>query len=99
MLEDIKERLAENYRDDEDVLSSLIEEATTVALSVSNRQNTIENVTILKPYIENCVIAGYLNRGGEGLKSLNESGKSSSFKDPKEEMRNNIIKDGLRRIY
>ena len=94
MLEDIKNRLAENYRNDEDVLSTLIDEATTIALSVSN--NKLE---VLKPYIEDCVIAQYLNRGGEGLNSLNESGKSSSFKDPKEEMRNNIIKDGLRRVY
>ena len=46
MLEDIKNSLAENYRDDEDVLSSLIDEATTIALSVSNRKNNIENFII-----------------------------------------------------
>lgn len=99
MLEEIKMRLAENYRNDDEVLSGLIDEATTIALSVSNRNHTTNNINVLKPYIEDCVIADYLNRGGEGLNSLNESGKSSSFKNTKEEMRDNIIKDGLRRVF
>ena len=99
MLEDIKKRLAENYRGDDDVLSGLIDEATTIALSVSNRTNTTDNINLLKPYIAECVIGDYLNCGGEGLNSLSESGKSSNFKDVRAEMRHKIIRDGLRICY
>ena len=98
MLEEIIERLADNYQDDEEVLEGLLDEAQTIALSISNRQNTEDNLALLKPYIEEYVIATYLNRGAEGLNSLNDSGKNSSFKSPKDVMRNNIVKDGLRRI-
>ncbi len=98
MLNEIKNRLADNYQSDDNVLKGLIDEAQTIALSISNRKNTEENINLLRPYIEEYVIATYLSRGGEGLNSLSDSGKSSSFKSPKDEMRSNIIRDGLRRI-
>jgi hypothetical protein len=97
MLNDIKERLAENYRNDEDVLSSLIDEATTIALSISNRSK--KDIDVLKPYIVECVVGDYLSRGGEGLNSLSEGGVSSSLKDNRAIMRDKIIRDGLRRCY
>lgn len=98
MLNEIKNRLADNYQNDDNVLKGLIDEAQTIALSISNRKNTEENINLLRPYIEEYVIATYLSRGGEGLNSLSDSGKSSSFKSAKDEMRSNIIRDGLRRI-
>lgn len=98
MLEEIKAILADNYRNDESVLNSLIEEATTIALSISNRNNTVKNVEELSSYIKDYTVAEYLTRGGEGLNSLSEGGVSSSFKDNREKMRNDIIKDGKRRI-
>lgn len=98
MLNEIKNRLADNYQNDDNVLKGLIDEAQTIALSISNRKNTEDNINLLRPYIEEYVIATYLSRGGEGLNSLSDSGKSSSFKSAKDEMRSNIIRDGLRRI-
>ena len=93
MLEEIINDLGDNYNyEDEEVLTDIIERVTAVAQSLSN--NTTEE---LNPYIKTCVKAEYLSRGGEGLNSLNESGKTSSFEDNIEKMRNDIIKAGLRR--
>lgn len=95
MLEEIIEDLGDNYNDaDEDVLESIIERVTTVAQTLSNNESEE-----LNPYIKTCVKAEYLSRGGEGLSSLSESGKNSSFIDNIEKMRNDIIKAGLRRCY
>lgn len=100
MLEDIKAQLGDNYREKDDTfLQRLIDKVTAIALSVSNRSNTEDNIELLSPYIEECVVGDYLNRGGEGLNSLNDSGKNSSFKNNRAEMRSNIIKDGLRILY
>lgn len=95
MLEDIIQDLGENYSDDdEEILESIIERVTNVAQTLSN--NTSEE---LNPYIKTCVKAEYLSRGGEGLNSLNESGKNSSFEDNINKMRNDIIKAGLRKCF
>ena len=95
MLEEIKEDLGDNYSDeDEEILQEIINRVTDVAQTLSNNQ-TDE----LNPYIKTCVKAEYLSRGGEGLNSLNESGKSSAFTDNIEKMRNDIIKAGLRHCF
>ena len=95
MLDEIINDLGDNYDyADEEVLEGIIARVTTVAHSLSN--NNSEELT---PYIKSCVKAEYLSRGGEGLNSLNESGKSSNFVDNIEKMRNDIIKAGLRRCY
>jgi len=95
MLEEIIEDLGDNYNDaDEDILESIIERVTTVAQTLSNNESEE-----LNPYIKTCVKSEYLSRGGEGLSSLSESGKNSSFIDNIEKMRNDIIKAGLRRCY
>lgn len=95
MLEEIIEDLGDNYNDaDDDLLESIIGRVTTVAQTLSNN-----NSDELKPYIKECVKAEYLSRGGEGLNSLNESGKSSNFNDNIGKMRNDIIKAGLRRCF
>ena len=95
MLEEIKEDLGDNYSDeDEEILQEIINRVTNVAQTLSNNQ-TDE----LNPYIKTCVKAEYLSRGGEGLNSLNESGKSSAFTDNIEKMRNDIIRAGLRKCF
>ena len=96
MLEEIKKSLGANYKeDDEDVLIDILEEVTSIASNISNRN---EQDKMLKPYIFKTAKAIYLNRGSEGLKSLNESGVSSTFEDNIEILRNNIIKNGIRRL-
>lgn len=95
MLEEIIDELGDNYNDEEEyILNDIIKRVTTVAQTLSNNQSEE-----LNPYIKTCVKAEYLSRGGEGLSSLSESGKSSNFTDNIEKMRNDIIKAGLRKCY
>lgn len=95
MLEEIKNNLANNYRGDDNVLQQIIDDITSVALSISNRKNTDD----LKPEIKNCVISIYLQRGSEDTTSKSESGISSTYVDAIEKMRNDIIKNGKRVIF
>jgi len=96
MLEKIIRQLADNYdRQDNQVLLDLIDEVTYSALSYTNRNkldNEMENI------VKRCVIAKYLQRGGEGSTSLNELGASSSFYDPIERMQQELLKEGKRKI-
>lgn len=96
MLDKIIRQLGDNYdRADNQVLLDLIDEVTYSALSFTNRNKLdydMENI------VKRCVIAKYLQRGGEGSTSLNELGASSSFYDPIERMQQELLKGGKRRI-
>ena len=95
MLEEIKAELADNFREGDDtVLQNLIDRVTTDALSISNRvrnTNGILNSNIIK-----CVKEMYLQRGSEGSNSLSDGGISTSFNNPKETMRKEIVAEGKR---
>lgn len=100
MLEEIKKDLAENFRPgDENVLREYIDETTTDALSISNRKKTSENIKLLTSDIKKCVKAKYLQRGSEGSTSLSTGGISTSFENPTEIMRNEIVKSGKRVLF
>lgn len=96
MLNKIIRQLGDNYDvKDNQVLLDLIDEATYSALSFTNRtklDNDMENI------VKRTVIAKYLQRGGEGSTSYNELGKSESFYDPYERMRQELLTGGKRRI-
>ena len=96
MLDKIIRQLGDNYDvNDNQVLLDLIDEATYSALSFTNRTTIdydMENI------IKRCVIAKYLQRGGEGSTSTNELGKSASFYDPYEKMKQELLTEGKRRI-
>ncbi len=95
MLDEIIKDLGDNYNyEDAEILQAIVDRVTAVAQSLSNNQSEE-----LNPYIKTCVKAEYLSRGGEGLNSLSESGKSSSFIDNVDKMRNDIIKAGLRKCF
>ena len=97
MLEEIKKDLADNFRPgDEEVLRQYIDETTTDALSISNRKKTANNIQLLESDIKKCVKSKYLQRGAEGSNSLSDSGKSTSFNDPTDIMRQEIVKAGKR---
>lgn len=97
MLEEIKKDLADNFQPgDEEVLRKYIDETTTDALSISNRENNSKNITLLTSDIKKCVKSKYLQRGAEGSNSLNDSGKSTAFQNPTEIMRLEIVKSGKR---
>lgn len=96
MLDKIIRQLGDNYDvNDNQVLLDLIDEATYSALSFTNKTELdydMENI------VKRCVIAKYLQRGGEGSSSINELGKSASFYDPLEKMKTELINEGKRRI-
>ena len=88
--------LGANYNeDDEELLEEILEDVTSIASDISNR-NVYDNK--LYPYIKRAVKSIYLTRGAEGLKSRNEGSISSSYEDIVEKLRNDIIKNGLRRL-
>ena len=87
--------LGANYKDDKEVLSEILEEVSSIASDISNRQK--EDIKLF-PYIKKATKAIYLSRGAEGLTNRNEGSISTSFEDIIEKLRNDIIKSGLRRI-
>lgn len=96
-LDNIAEDLGANYKtNDHYVLTEIYKEVSSIASNISNRNADDKK---LYPYIKTAVKSIYLCRGGEGLNSINESGKSLSFDDAITIMRNNIVKAGLRRLY
>lgn len=86
--------LGANFKNDRDVIEDILEQVTSIASDISNKQNEEK----LFPYIKRAVKAEYLARGVEGLTSRSEGSMSSSFEDIIDKLRNNIIKSGLRRI-
>lgn len=95
MLEKIKNNLGANYKENTDtVLQDIIEDMTSIACDTSNRKKDDEK---LFPYIKKAVRSEYMARGAEGLLSRSEGSISSSYEDIIEKLRNNIIKNGLRR--
>ena len=87
--------LGANNKKDEEVLMDILEEVSSIASDISNRQ---KDDTKLFPYIKKATKAIYLSRGAEGLTSRNEGSISASFEDIIDKLRNDIIKSGLRRI-
>ena len=66
--------LGANYKNDKDVLEDILEQVTSIASDISNRQKDDEK---LFPYIKKAVKAEYLARGAEGLTSRNEGSMTS----------------------
>lgn len=87
--------LGANYKEDKEVLTNILEEVSSIASDISNRQKDDEK---LFPYIKKATKAIYLSRGAEGLTNRNEGSISTSFEDIIDKLRNDIIKSGLRRI-
>lgn len=87
--------LSSNYREDKEVLQNIFEEVSSIASNISNRKLDDEK---LYPYIKKATKAIYLSRGAEGITSSSEAGVTNSYDDIIEELRNNIIKNGLRRL-
>lgn len=96
MLDKIINDLGANYNNkDEEVLEDILNEVSSIASNISNRKVEDEK---LYPYIKKAIKAIYLCRGAEGMQSTSESGVSSSFEDIIDKMRNDIVKNGLRRL-
>lgn len=86
--------LGANYKNDKEVLQEILEEVNSIAFDISHNKDKEQ----LFPYIKRAVKAEYLQRGAEGLTSRTEGSVSSQFEDIIDKMRNNIIKNGLRRL-
>ena len=91
----IRRDLGANYKDDLNVLMDIYEEVSSIASNISNRQKDDEK---LFPYINKATKAIYLCRGAEGVTTRGEGSISNSFEDVIEKLRNDIIKNGLRRM-
>lgn len=94
MLKKIINDLGANYIEDKEVLENILEEVSSIAFNISNSKDISE----LFPYIKKAVKAMYLARGAEGLQSRSEGSISSSYEDIIDKLRNDIIKNGLRRL-
>lgn len=99
VLAELIKDLADNYRNDKDVLSTILNDTISNALFVSNRSYSNKNIMILLPEIKEAVKSIYLQRGSEGSNSVSELGASNSFKNPLEEMKKSIVSNGKRLIY
>ena len=96
MLDKIINDLGANYNNkDEEVLEDILNEVSSIASNISNRKKDDEK---LFPYIKKAVKGMYLARGAEGLTSRNEGSISSSYEDIVDKLRNDIVKNGLRRL-
>lgn len=96
MIDKIINDLGANYNDnDYEVLEDILDEVSSIASNISNRESDDEK---LYPYIKKAVKALYLARGYEGMTSRTEGSISSSYEDIIEKLRNDIIKNGLRRF-
>lgn len=99
LLEEIIDDLADNYRNDEDVLSSLLDDVINDALSISNRKfkpDKEKQILILKSNIKKATKAIYLQRGTEDVSSSNDGGISNTYEKVMETMQNDIIIQGKR---
>lgn len=88
--------LGTNYIEgEEEVIKEIFDEVSSIASNISNRK---VNDVMLLPYINKATKAMYLSRGAEGLQSRGEGSISSSYEDIVDKLRNDIVKNGLRRI-
>lgn len=88
--------LGANYKEkDKEVLEGILEEVSSIASDISNRESKDEK---LFPYINKATKSIYLSRGSEGLTSRSEGSISTVFEDIVDKLRNDIIKNGLRRL-
>ena len=96
LIDEIILELGDNYQEDKQNVENIFQRTATIASQISHLP---ENDEKLFPYIKEAVKAKYLSRGAEGLKSRQEGSISSSYDDVDKKLRQDIISNGLRRIY
>ena len=75
-------------------LKDILEEVSSIASDISNNKDKEK----LFPYVKKATKAIYLIRGAEGTQSRSEGSISNSYEDIIDKLRNDIIKNGLRRF-
>ena len=101
ILKEIIRDLADNYRNDIEVLDNLLDDVINDALFMSNRinkGNLDKQLIALKSNIKKAVKAIYLQRGVEGVVSDSQSGLNNNYDDVMETMKKDIIKQN-KRLY
>ena len=101
ILKEIIRDLADNYRNDIEVLDNLLDDVINDALFMSNRinrGNLDKQLITLKSNIKKAVKAIYLQRGVEGVVSDSQSGLNNNYDDVMETMKKDIIKQN-KRLY
>lgn len=95
-VKDIEKELGANYREGtEDVLLLILDRVSQMASNISNYPKDDPSMA---PYIIEAVKAEYNALGAEGFSSENKGSMSTSFKNIIEDMRNNLIISGKRKI-
>lgn len=101
ILKEIIRDLADNYRNDIEVLDNLLDDVINDALFMSNRinkGNLDKQLIALKSNIKKAVKAIYLQRGVEGVVSDSQSGLNNNYDDVMETMKKDIVKQN-KRLY
>lgn len=106
LLESIIIDLGANFKDDEEVLSALLNEVVNDALFISNRDSLAvaseedlqQQLDYLSSNIRRAVKSIYLQRGAEDVTSQSLSGLSSVYDKTIQTMKDDIIKSGKRII-
>lgn len=101
ILDEIKADLDVLYRDDDEVLISLLDDVIQDALFISNRQHKKDSenqLKILKSNIKKAVKSIYLQRGAEDVKSLGQGGISSTYDNAIETMEKDILRQNKRLV-
>lgn len=95
--------LGVNYRDDNAVISSILDEVIDDALLVSGRNQLVHTdsdldaqLDVLSSNVRKAVKSIYLLRGAEDAKSQSLSGISTTFENAIETMNYDIIRTGKR---
>lgn len=99
ILNEIKEDLSDNYRNDDNVLSAILDDVITDALMISNRGHKLDvdnQLSILKSNIKKAVKTIYLQRGTEDVKSNGQNGLSNAYVSAVEEMGKDILRQNKR---
>lgn len=97
-IEIIQRDLGANYRDDEEELAEIFEQVYSLASSFSNQSRIKEN-RAFDLIVSKAIKAIYLSRGAEGISSKTEGSITTSFNNAINEMKNDIITLGLRKVY
>ncbi len=94
ILNEIKSDLADNFKsEDESIISNILDEVVTDALSLSNRKETNANLTLLKSNIKKATKSIYLQRGTEDVSSSSQIGNKEKVI---ETMLHDIIRENKR---
>lgn len=96
-IQNIKSRTKVSLINDDDIRETY-KRFLSKAFNTTHRRNNSKNYDLLSPYAIEATI-DYINiLGSQGMTSRTEGSISTTFKNISDEMRKNLIEDGLRKV-